>query len=158
MSKQKHWIIGFFFPWKNGKLTPVLCNQVTQCSVSLTVSLVSAASTNVIPTIRGKRILDYTCIHNIVPVNCHTCTYFSPNKTENQFISYCNKLKKGVTDRQNWSGPILDRACMWLFRKRATNALKGQKRAKYLKIWAKMYKIRKYFEKGLVIAWDYCTQ
>ena len=28
------------------------------------------------------------------------------------------------------------------------NVKKGQKMAKYLKIWAKMYKICKYFEKG----------
>ena len=38
---------------------------------------------------------------------------------------------------------------------------KGQKddkkRVKYLKIWTKMYKIWKCFEKGQVIACDYCT-
>ena len=34
---------------------------------------------------------------------------------------------------------------MWFFRKRAK---KGQERAKYLKIWAKIYKLWKYFEKG----------
>ena len=32
---------------------------------------------------------------------------------------------------------------------------KGKKRAKYLKIWAKMYKIWKYFEKGQPHACDY---
>ena len=32
---------------------------------------------------------------------------------------------------------------------------KGQKRAKYLKIWAKVYKIWKYFEKGYPHAHDY---
>ena len=35
---------------------------------------------------------------------------------------------------------------------------KEQKRAKYLNIWAKMYKIWKYFEKGHVIACNYRTQ
>ena len=35
---------------------------------------------------------------------------------------------------------------------------KKVKRAKYLKIWAKMHKIWKYFEKGQVIACDYCMQ
>ena len=30
--------------------------------------------------------------------------------------------------------------------------------AHYLKIWAKMYKIWKYFEKGQVVAWDYHMQ
>ena len=44
---------------------------------------------------------------------------------------------------------------MRFFRKRAK---KCQKWAKYLKIWAKMYKIRKYFEKGQVIMCDYCMQ
>ena len=34
---------------------------------------------------------------------------------------------------------------------------KRQKRTKYLKIWAKMYKIRKYFEKEQPHAWDYRT-
>ena len=35
--------------------------------------------------------------------------------------------------------------------------LKKAKRAKYFKIWAKMYKIFKYFEKGQVIACGHCT-
>ena len=34
------------FPHRNGKLTPVLCNQVTQCSGSLTFRFVSTTSTN----------------------------------------------------------------------------------------------------------------
>ena len=34
---------------------------------------------------------------------------------------------------------------------------KNLKRKKYLKIWAKMYKVLKYFEKGPVIACNYCT-
>ena len=38
------------------------------------------------------------------------------------------------------------------------NIKKGQKRAKQLKIWAKMYKIGKCFEKGQVTACDYCIQ
>ena len=50
------------------------------------------------------------------------------------------------------------RACMWFFRKRTKNIIKGQKGAKYLKIWAKMYKIWKYFEKGQVIACNYRMQ
>ena len=37
------------------KKTPVLCDQVTQCLASLTFSLVSATSTNDVPTIRGKK-------------------------------------------------------------------------------------------------------
>ena len=43
---------------------------------------------------------------------------------------------------------------MRFFRK---SAKKGQKRAKYLKIWAKMYKIWKCFKKGQPHACDYCT-
>ena len=34
----------------------------------------------------------------------------------------------------------------------------NKKRAKYLKIWANMYKIWKYFKKGRVIVCDYHTQ
>ena len=33
---------------------------------------------------------------------------------------------------------------------------KGQKKAKYLKIWSKVYKMWKYFEKGQSHACDYC--
>ena len=50
-------------PFKNGKLMPVLCDQITQCSGSLTFSPVSATSTNDVPTIRGKRIMDRTRLH-----------------------------------------------------------------------------------------------
>ena len=42
-----------------------------------------------------------------------------------------------------------------IFQKKGKEMLK---RAKYLKIWAKMYKIWKYFEKGQVTAWDNCMQ
>ena len=45
------------------------------------------------------------------------------------------------------SGSILESKSI-----RAIFSEKGQKRAKYLKIWAKMYKIWKYFEKGQAIA------
>ena len=41
---------------------------------------------------------------------------------------------------------------MWFFREKTK---KGQKRPKYLKIWAKMYKIWKYFEKGQFHECDY---
>ena len=52
------------------------------------------------------------------------------------------------------AGPILE-MCV-IFQKQS--AKKCHKRAKYLKIWAKMYKIWKYFEKGLVIACNNHTQ
>ena len=55
--------------------------------------------------------------------------------------------------RETNAGPILESKGM-----RAIFQKKGKKRAKYLKIWAKMYKIWKYFEKGQVIACDYRTQ
>ena len=51
------------FPPKNGELKSLLCNQVTQCSHSLTVSLVSLKSTNDVPIIQGKRIMDCTRSH-----------------------------------------------------------------------------------------------
>ena len=41
---------------------------------------------------------------------------------------------------------------------RAIFQKKGEKKAKYLKIWAKMYKILKYFEKEQVIVWNYRLQ
>ena len=53
----KYWIL---FTLKNGKFTPVLCDQVTQCLSSLTISHVSATSTNNVPMIGGKRIMDRT--------------------------------------------------------------------------------------------------
>ena len=43
-----------------------------------------------------------------------------------------------------------------IFQKKGKEMLK--KRLKYLKIWAKMYKILKYFEKEQVIAWNSCMQ
>ena len=54
------------------------------------------------------------------------------------------------------AGPILDsqgHACDF-----SEKGQKKIKRAKYLKIWAKIYKIWKYIEKGQVIACDYRTQ
>ena len=52
---------------------------------------------------------------------------------------------------------------MQFFRKRAKKMAKkmfkkGQKWAKYLKIWETMYKILKYFEKGARNARDYCMR
>ena len=50
-----------------------------------------------------------------------------------------------VTPFSDIAGPILERKDMHaIFQKKG-------KRAKYFKIWAKMYKIRKYFEKGSLI-------
>ena len=55
-----------------------------------------------------------------------------------------------------WAEPILESKGMRaIFQKRAKKILK---RVKYLKIWAKMDKIWKYFEKGHVIVCDYRTQ
>ena len=70
----------------NGKLTPALCDQVTNyCLGSLTFSLFSATITNDIPTIRGKnRLHTITHVHNIAHVNCCTCTYLFPKQTEYQ--------------------------------------------------------------------------
>ena len=53
-------------------------------------------------------------------------------------------LWNGLTQMINFlSGPILEsKACMWAFKK-------GHKSGKVLKIWAKMYKIWKYFENRL---------
>ena len=51
------------FPLKNGKLMPVICEQVTQCLGSLTFSLVSTTGTNYISTMQRKRIMDHTKLH-----------------------------------------------------------------------------------------------
>ena len=57
------------------------------------------------------------------------------------------------------SGPILgSKGMRAIFQKKGPKKKKGQKRAKYLKNWAKMYKIWKYFEKGQMIACEYHTQ
>ena len=48
--------------------------------------------------------------------------------------------------------PILENKAM-----RAIFSEKGQKKAKYLKTWAKMYTTCKYFEKGKPLACDYRT-
>ena len=62
----KYWIL---FPFKNGKLIPAQCDQFTQCSDSLTLSLTSVTSTNDVCIIRitnqknGSHTV--TCIHNI---------------------------------------------------------------------------------------------
>ena len=63
MAKQKHWSIGFFPSFKNGKLTSALCDQVTQCFSSLTISLVSVTSTNAVSIKGGKRIMKRTRLH-----------------------------------------------------------------------------------------------
>ena len=53
--------------------------------------------------------------------------------------------------------PILENKNMWvIFQKKWKKNVK--KRAKYLKIWTKMYKIRKYHENSQVIACGYCMQ
>ena len=45
------------------------------------------------------------------------------------------------------TGPILESNTMhMIFQKKGKKKKKGKKRAKYLKIWAKLYKILKYFE------------
>ena len=43
------------------------------------------------------------------------------------------------------------------FHKKGKERAKNVKKGKYLKIWVKVYDIRKYFEKDQVIACDYCT-
>ena len=44
------------FPLKNGKLKPALCDQVTQCSGSLTISSACAISANDIPSYEAKEL------------------------------------------------------------------------------------------------------
>ena len=60
------------------------------------------------------------------------------------------------------SGPILvSKGMRAIYQKKGKKqhkkVWKGEKSAKYLKIWAKMYKIRKYFVKEHVIACGYRT-
>ena len=58
------------------------------------------------------------------------------------------------------AGPILEsQGTREILKKKGKKMLeKGKKRAKYLEIWAKMYKIWEYFEKRQFIACDYRTQ
>ena len=61
------------------------------------------------------------------------------------------------------TGPILESKGMYaIFSKKGKkgqqNVNKRPKRANHLKIWATVYKIRKYFEKGHVIVCSYRTQ
>ena len=56
----------------------VLCDQVTQCSDSLRISLVSATSHQTRQKNYGLHTI--TCAHNIAHMNCHTCPYSSRNK------------------------------------------------------------------------------
>ena len=78
-------------------------------------------------------------------------------------ISYFQVLLKTYTKpcTNNYviscAGPILESKGMHAIFKK-TGKKKFFKMAKYLEIWAKMYNIWKYFEKGLVIACDYRTQ
>ena len=70
--------------------------------------------------------------------------------------TYC-PISQEVKAIRHWnlviSGPILESKGMCvIFQK------KGKKKAKYLKVWAKMYKIWNYFEKGQAIACNYCMQ
>ena len=51
------------FPLKNEKFMPILCDEVTQCLGSLTISPVIVTSTNDVPIIGGKRIMDRTRQH-----------------------------------------------------------------------------------------------
>ena len=50
--------------WKH----PVCCDQVTQCSGSLTLSLVLVTSMSDATTIRGKRIMNHTQLRNMCKV------------------------------------------------------------------------------------------
>ena len=52
----------------------VLCNRVTQCSGSLTLSLVGMTSINDVPATWGKRIMDCKQSHYC------TCIYFFPKQ------------------------------------------------------------------------------
>ena len=87
MVKQKHYNIRFFSPLKNWKITPVLCDQVSQCLSSLTINLVSATSTNDVPIIGGSHTI--ARVHNIARVNCSKCTYFFLKQTENWVPRNC---------------------------------------------------------------------
>ena len=62
--KQKHYSIGLLFPHIYGRLTPVLCNQVTKGSLAF--SFVGATSLKDVTTIQGKGIMDRTRSHSSI--------------------------------------------------------------------------------------------
>ena len=67
-------VLDCFSP-QNGKLTLVLCDQVTQCLSSLTISLVSTTGTNGTCTIQSKRILDHTWLHTSITWHVWTAAH-----------------------------------------------------------------------------------
>ena len=79
----KYWIL---FLLKNEKFMSVLYDQITQCSDSLTFTLVSATSTKDVPPYEAKELW-ITHICNIAHVNCCTCTYFFLKQTEHSYLN-----------------------------------------------------------------------
>ena len=84
------------FPLKNGKLTPFLCDQVTQCLDSLSFSLFSPTSTKTSTPYEEKKNGSHTIarVHNIARVNFCTCTYvfLKQNGTEIDPVSNVRHL------------------------------------------------------------------
>ena len=92
--------------------------------------------------------------------SCLSSTYKLSFITRNNY-HFCKSIIVQISFSSHWYSSLLVkkvRAYMQFFRKRAKNVKKGQKSGKYLKIWAKMYTIWKYFEKGHVIGHDYHMQ
>ena len=92
--------------------------------------------------------------------SCLSSTYKLSFITRNNY-HFCKSIIIQISFSSHWYSSLLVkkvRAYMQFFRKRAKNVKKGQKSGKYLKIWAKMYTIWKYFEKGHVTGHDYHMQ
>ena len=78
------------------------------------------------------------------------CDVWKEQALTNQILSHVGSIK---------SGPILESTVMHaIFEKGQKNVKKEHKKIKYLKIWAKMYKMWKHSEKGQAIACDYPTK
>ena len=72
---------------KNRKFTPVLCDQVTKCLGSLTISLVSTTSTNDAPIIASKRIMNHTRSHESIRQHMWTAAH-ALISSQNRLLSH----------------------------------------------------------------------
>ena len=139
-----------FFIWFFKRIWNKVSLLCIECSSGLAkISWILYICTSVFST-----AICFLCHHSINKATNHS-KWKSMKIYEHLLIGLFQKKKQ----TRGWGRTVEDRvekvrACMQFFRRIAN---KGQKRAKYLKIWQKMYKIWECFEKGQSHACDYCT-
>ena len=107
-------------PLINGKLMPVLYDQVTKCLGSLTFSLVSTTSMNDIQTIQDKRILECTCPWHSMCELSHMHTFLPKTDWKIRIWSFFKTLMQGhiqrfFRDTVSWNGnfPFTNTMVAW---------------------------------------------